>query len=275
MNCIKCGREIPDGELFCVACSMAPEPPEPVRPAKGTQKPKSASRPQPKPGDGKAARNGNGRPQAKAAQPERRQRTSKKLVAALVIVCFLLAGALAYIVLSQGAVLLERRQLRAKEADLLLRETSLEDLENVKDSLTQQLEAAKTSISQLETQIEDLEQQLKESQSNVSQSQYDMTSQQQEMDLLTQENEELLAQVERLEGDLANVNSQVSQLTASNAAYSTKVNFMDTYVVFVNNDGSKLYHSYDCPEFKRDSFWAYSRKLAESNGYSPCPKCCQ
>ena len=33
MHCIKCGREIPEGELFCVECSMAPEPPEPVRPA--------------------------------------------------------------------------------------------------------------------------------------------------------------------------------------------------------------------------------------------------
>ena len=32
-SCIKCGREIPDGELFCNACALNPEQPEPVRPA--------------------------------------------------------------------------------------------------------------------------------------------------------------------------------------------------------------------------------------------------
>ena len=284
MNCIKCGREIPDGELFCVACSMAPDPPEPARPAKGAQKPKAAARPQAKAAEPKttapktAARNAGARPQTgarAAAQPERRGRTSKKLVAALVIVCLLLAGAVAYIAVNQGQIVLARRQLRTKEADLLLRETSLEELQSTRDTLTQQLEEAKGSIAELEAQIEDLEQQLSESQNSVSQSQYDMTSQQQEMDLLTQENAELLSQVEGLESDLAKANSQVSQLTAANATYSAKANFMDTYVVFVNNDGTKLYHTYDCSEFKRDSFWAYSRKLAESNGYSPCSKCCR
>ena len=271
MNCIKCGREIPDGELFCVACSMAPEPPEPARPVKGGQKPKAAARSsgrsstEPKAAARNSGRNGTG--------AERRPRSSKKLVAALVIVCLLLAGSVTFIALNEGRVALARRQLRTKEADLLLRETTLEELESARDSLTQQLEEAKASITEMEAQIEDLEHQLNESQNSVSQSQYDMTSQQQEMDLLTQENTELLSQVEGLESDLAKANSQVSQLTAANATYSAKANFMDSYVVFVNNDGSKLYHSYDCTEFKRDSFWAYSRKLAESNGYSPCSKC--
>ena len=278
MNCIKCGREIPDGELFCVACSMAPEPPEPVKPAKGTQKPKGAARPQAKGAEAKALHGNGARIQpkgtaAKGSSGERRTRTSKKLVAALVIVSLLLAASVTYLAVSQGRVLLARRQLRTKEADLILRETSLEDLESARDELTRQLEEAKASIAELEGQIEDLERQLNESQSSVSQSQYDMTSQQQEMDLLTQENADLLTEIEGLESDLAKVNSQVSQLTAANATYSAKANFMDTYVVFVNNDGSKLYHSYDCSEFRRDSFWAYSRKLAESNGYSPCPKC--
>ena len=45
-------------------------------------------------------------------------------------------------------------------------------------------------------------------------------------------------------------------------------------MVFVNNDGSNLYHKYDCPLFTRQNFWAYSRKLAESNGYDPCSRCC-
>ena len=48
---------------------------------------------------------------------------------------------------------------------------------------------------------------------------------------------------------------------------------MDTYVVFVENDKSGLYHRYDCAAFARKSFWAYSRKLAENNGYHACPSC--
>ena len=280
MHCIKCGREIPEGELFCVACSLAPEPAEPVKAAKAPQKPKAAPRPQTKAPEPKGTRGSTARPQAKGAQTkvtpaERRPKGIKKLVTALVLVCLLLAGSVAYIVLTQGDVVLARRQLRTKEADLILRETSLEELENTRDTLTQQLTEAKASIQELQEQIEVLEQQLNESKNDVSQSQYDMTSQQQEMELLTQENADLLTEIEGLESDLAKVNNQVSQLTAANATYSAKANFMDSYVVFVNNDGSKIYHSYDCPEFKRDSFWAYSRKLAESNGYSPCSKCCR
>ena len=48
---------------------------------------------------------------------------------------------------------------------------------------------------------------------------------------------------------------------------------MDSYVVFVENDGRGLYHKYGCDDFAQTSFWAYSRKLAEANGYQPCPRC--
>ena len=49
--------------------------------------------------------------------------------------------------------------------------------------------------------------------------------------------------------------------------------FMDNYVVFVENNGSRVYHTYDCPEFSKSNFWAYSRKLAEAQGFNPCPTC--
>ena len=48
---------------------------------------------------------------------------------------------------------------------------------------------------------------------------------------------------------------------------------MDSYVVFVNNDGTGLYHRYDCGTFLKSNFWAYSRKLAQNNGYTACPVC--
>lgn len=270
MNCIKCGREIPDGELFCVACSLSPTVQDP---GAGAARPARSSKP-PKIPDTRAAAKAD-RPAARKARgaAEHAPRRSKKPAIALVIVSLLLAGSLTYIIVNFGGLAVERRRLRAKEADLILRETEIEALEKEQDALTRQLSEAQTSIAELEQEIETLQEQLNSSQSTVSQSQYDMTSQQHEMDKLTGENAELLSTVGDLEGQITQLTAQLNQLTASNATYSAKASFMDSYVVFVNNDGSKLYHKYDCPDFTRQSFWAYSRKLAESNGYSPCSKC--
>ena len=63
------------------------------------------------------------------------------------------------------------------------------------------------------------------------------------------------------------------ELASSNRLFLSKSKFMDSYVVFVENDGSGLYHKYGCDDFAQTSFWAYSRKLAEANGYTPCPHC--
>ena len=52
-----------------------------------------------------------------------------------------------------------------------------------------------------------------------------------------------------------------------------KLSWIDAYVVYVENDGSNHYHTYDCGSFARNSFWAYSRKLAEAQGFHPCPVC--
>ena len=49
--------------------------------------------------------------------------------------------------------------------------------------------------------------------------------------------------------------------------------FMDSYVVFIEDDGTGNYHRYDCGKFSKKNFWAYSRKLAERQGYTPCAQC--
>ncbi len=260
MNCIKCGREIPEGELFCSVCSMPPAPPEPP----GGRKPQKAADPKGRP---------ESRPQAQKARSDKPPRR-RGLVAALIIVSLLLAGAVACIALGYGNMMQERRRLRAKEADLIYRENVLAEQQQDMEQLNQELERARDSIQSLEQEIEALEDQLHDSESSVSQSQYDMTSQQQEMDLLSDENATLLEEVTALERQAETLRGQVERLTAANDANSAKATFLDTYVVFVNNDGSDVYHTYDCPQFTRQSFWAYSRKLAESYGYTPCPSCC-
>lgn len=272
MNCIKCGREIPDGELFCVECSLAPTPQESSRPP--VQKVSKSHR-QAKPSPEKAA---HSEPKPKKvprpAEPEKTAHHSRKAAVALVIVCILLAASLIYIGINFGGLAVQRAALRAKEADLTLRENELSDLEQQLAELSAQLDEANTAMTDMESEISRLEDQLLGSQSTMSQAQYDMTSQQQELEKLTAENTELVLLVDDLEGQVKTLTDKVSQLNASNAIYSEKASFMDSYVVFVNNDGSKQYHKYSCSDFKKQSFWAYSRKLAESNGYSACSKCC-
>ena len=272
MNCIKCGREIPDGELFCVECSLTPtsqqEPlpgtarvPRPHKPAKAQE-----TKPLPRL-DAKST----AKKPASNSSPKR----SRKATVAIVLLSLMLAGSLAYIGLNVGSLAVQRARLRTRDADLTLREQEVADLEAERDSLQQQLDTANATLKDLESEISTLKSQLNQSQGANSQAQYDMTSQKQELDKLSQENAELLSTVEDLEGNITQLDTQISQLQSLNAVTSEKANFLDTYVVFVNNDGSKLYHKYDCPNFNQGSFWAYSRKLAESNGYDPCPNCCK
>ena len=69
--------------------------------------------------------------------------------------------------------------------------------------------------------------------------------------------------------------SENDTLTKENDAYADEVGFYDTYVVFVMlGSDTKYYHKYDCKNFEKRNFLAYSIKLAEANGYSPCPICC-
>ena len=52
-----------------------------------------------------------------------------------------------------------------------------------------------------------------------------------------------------------------------------QVDFMDKYVVFVFEDNSNNYHTYECFENYDGSFWAYNIHAAESKDYTPCPDC--
>lgn len=50
--------------------------------------------------------------------------------------------------------------------------------------------------------------------------------------------------------------------------------FYNKYVVFVSDDGTKLYHKVDCYKFDSTYFWAYNTEYAIYLGYSPCSWCC-
>ncbi len=202
----------------------------------------------------------------------------------------MLALSLTYIGLSYNRLAQDRGRLRTREADLQVRENIKEEEKITANNFHLEtyfeyvaganMDGTQESEKKLRAEVERLSRQLNDSEGNVSQAQYDMNSQQQELDRLRAENVELVEaadeldrQVKELTGKVTSLTAQVNALDISNEALSEKASFMDRYVVFVNNDSSKLYHSYSCKTFTRQNFWAYSRKLAENNGFSPCPDC--
>lgn len=77
-----------------------------------------------------------------------------------------------------------------------------------------------------------------------------------------------------LQKDIIHKDGEINDLTSKyNRAYR-KANFLDEHIAFVTNPYADYYHTYSCPTFQNaDSYWAYNIEAAETNGYSPCPRC--
>ena len=71
---------------------------------------------------------------------------------------------------------------------------------------------------------------------------------------------------------VTNQQSVITSLETEIKKRDEKIDFFDEHVVFVVDDGTMLYHKYDCYKFEGD-FWAYNTKAAESMGYSECSAC--
>lgn len=263
-RCIKCGREIPAGELFCIECSLNPgsslfeEPRQQERhtiPVGRMQTPKPVKRTASQP--------------VAVAKPEKKRPRNTGLKIALTLVSILLVAVVGCVVWQYDNLKVEWTRLETKEADMLLREKEKEELELQLEALNQQMETLNGTISQKDDEIRSLKTQLSGSQSSQSQSEYDLTTTQAELERLEEENKQLLLLEQDLEDDI----KALTEALEAAEPYKVKSEFMDSYVVFVQNDDSRVYHTYDCESFTKSNFWAYSRKLAESNGFDPCPIC--
>lgn len=131
MNCIKCGREIPEGEVFCAVCAMpsvavaTPEEPAP-KVKKAPRKPKPA-----------AKRMKSGR------------KLIRRLTVALTAVSILLVGVLALGALEVRDYLGRKEDLRIREAAVTLREKEADRRDARIVELEQKLEQANLTIASL------------------------------------------------------------------------------------------------------------------------------
>ena len=96
-----------------------------------------------------------------------------------------------------------------------------------------------------------------------------------------QENWSLESDIDWLEAEVDKLEKDIKELEKENGQYYDyysetfdKLAFFDEYVVFVEDDGTYLYHKYECSNFVANYFWAYNVEAAIDKGYEACPKCC-
>ena len=142
MNCIRCGREIPEQEMLCSICKLPPV----------TVLPEDAPAAPPKKEKQRAAKIAKRQNRAKRACSPR---VVRRLVIALVLAVGLLVGAGVFAYRSYDAYLERKNDLRVREASVALREQEADNRDARIQALEEEL--AKTQETLKKTQ-EDLEQ---------------------------------------------------------------------------------------------------------------------
>lgn len=246
-TCIKCGRNIPAGELFCTQCSKSPviaelgaASPRPV-PQKKTVPPKAVpQRPVP-------------------VQTKKKPAGHKGAVVALSAALVLVLGLFLW---QQIGLQAEKNRARTMQEEAQRQFLTLEQAQEDLETAQADLEKLEQTIKIKDEEIRELTEQLADSRSSQNQGAYDLSNMEKELADLQKEYDTL-----KEEHDL------MAQAVEAAAKYKDKAAFLDKYVVFVMNDGSNRYHTYDCESFTHSNFWTYSPKLAEAQGFKPCPKC--
>ena len=109
-----------------------------------------------------------------------------------------------------------------------------------------------------------------------------------DLEAILRENAELQSEITELKSDYSalksknselknkcdDLQSEIDDLQAQLNQVPHKLKFYDEYIVFVEDDGTDLYHKYECDKFKGDDFWAFNVDQAISRDYKPCSACC-
>ena len=150
-TCIKCGKEIPDGELFCAECGLNPGAaearPRPSVPAQPGRMQTPVRRAEP-------LRPAEQRPPEPAAKPEKKEKRPGR--ALTVCACIVAAVSLGLAIWQFSGLARQRRAIRLREDDLAEREKRLTTLETQIDDLTAELAAEEEKTAAQTRQIETL-----------------------------------------------------------------------------------------------------------------------
>lgn len=267
-QCIKCGVDIPAGELFCPECSLNPGSSLFDTPKASDRHSLPIGRMQtPQPMKRKPVQT-----QVQTVRIVEKKKAGVGTVLTIILLILLLAASVSFQIWQYGDIQAEKNRLRTKDADLSLRQTEIDNLYDQLEELTAQLDEASLSLKIKDQEIQDLNNKVASLQQSA-QNQGKQDGGQKELETLQMEKAQLVALADDLEKQIDRLLEDRKGLEKEIADYQDKADFLDNYVVFVENNGSNLYHTYDCDDFTKSNFWAYSRKLAESQGFNPCPAC--
>ncbi len=180
------------------------------------------------------------KPEGKRPDKKQRKAGGWILLSALLL---LVAG----LFLIQGVYIYDQKEQLVREVDRL---RSVED----------QCVLLTDMLRQAEADVESLEQEL----SALGSDSY--LAVRQELKTLQAERDGLLRDLDRAKEDLAELELQMEQLV-------DKAEFLDTHIVFLQDEDPGVFHTYSCEKFTRNGYRAYNRQLALSLGYTPCPHC--
>ncbi len=270
MNCLRCGRTVADNATFCDECLKT------VRLPLQTSEYLSdrivlPPRREPEKTESRAPERKRQKPPEK--QPKVRPKGFIRAIVLLSLLCALLLGAAGYAVQHYGDWVREKNRIRVDReeydrlsAQLAQAQADLLDEQERSNSLWQQVQARDDEISGLKQDLNTYLAQSAETDAAVQ-------ALQDENLKLNQQLRDYIADVRSLEGTISHLRSSLQTAHDETAAMQEKADFIDAHVVFVEDDGTKYYHTYECSRFVRQGYWIFGRNAAEAKGYIPCPYC--
>ena len=103
--------------------------------------------------------------------------------------------------------------------------------------------------------------------------QINISKQASEVQNLITETVDLKEQVSTKQSTINTLHSRINALERDVKSYKELSAFVNNYVVFIEDDGTKRYHKFECDKFVGESFWVYNIEAAKSNGYRECQLC--
>lgn len=313
MNCPHCGAALDDYVVFCPGCgklAILPKEsdptPEEVSPTKEAAPKKVVQKLYPPPEEAPETADPVEEPpvEPEEAAPEipvapikkekkiypakktgKGTKRLKILTAVFGAVAVISFSLFVYIFASTSSMRVELTKAQTERASA---EAAVSTLEQQVTDLSASLDTVKGERDDLAGQVTDLSSQLNSMESSVSQSTYDKDTAERELTAAQDEIRALAEDLSTAETELSKTQTALKDaedardklqddydaLEKEHKSAKDEIGFYDTYVVFVMlSSDTKYYHKYDCEDFTKRNFLAYSTKLAEANGYSACPHC--
>lgn len=272
MNCIRCGRRIPEGQVFCEDCAGVVDKPlrdSPYMSKHITLPERRPEVPGAAPAPAKKAQ------QKKTPSPFRRKlHRMTAAVVLLAIFCAALLGACGYgVYFYFGRFQQERNRLRVQEEELNRRAVEVGQMQVELVDTRDALSTAQQELSDRDRTITKLEQELNIYRMQNSETELSIRELQEDNLRLVQENSDAAKQLDEWIAKAESLTTQLGTVTKERDRLVRKSDFVDEHVAFIENDGTGYYHVYSCSHFKEESYWAFSVNLAISRGYTACPYC--